>query len=82
MRAIPVFIGVHIHRHGTHISVHATMDKAIKAKAKTARDWWEERIDQTSPEEHDHLSDSEVIQAYFDGNEDESYEIEETTLDI
>jgi hypothetical protein len=82
MKTVQVFIGIYSHRHGVDVSADTTMRAALKRQANVARGWWEERADQSAPDDYSDLSDEEVIEAYFDGNEIEFYDIEQTTLDI
>lgn len=73
-----VFVTRYEHKHGSDLTVFATQDLAIKAQAGIARDWWNEREDQSTPDDHSTLSDEEVIEAYFTAdNEEEFFTIEE-----
>lgn len=80
LMASHVFVGVYEHRHGTTVSVHASREDAIAAKAQTAREWWHERVDRSAPDDPTGLSTEEVIRAYFDDHKSESYGIYDASL--
>lgn len=82
MAKVSIFVGVHTHRHGTDVYTDTTMEGATATQAKIAREWWEERADTETPEDHSALSDEEVIGAYFDENSDEFYEIVRRNVEI
>lgn len=72
-----VFVGAYEHKHGTDVSAYRTREAAYRAKAAIAREYWGDRADETAPDDHEGLSDDEVISAYFDGNEAEFFGIEQ-----
>jgi hypothetical protein len=68
------------HRHGEDISVYQTDKGALDALAAYCAEWWDNECsrngeDRTRPDDDDDL----IIQ-YFDGTDDESYEIRCLTL--
>jgi hypothetical protein len=67
------------HRHGEDISVHQTDKGANAALAAYCAEYWDE-CDQNG-EDHDKPDDiDDLITQYFDGTDNESYEIRCLTL--
>jgi predicted RNA-binding Zn-ribbon protein involved in translation (DUF1610 family) len=56
--------------------------KAEAELAKIVREQWEDRADRTASDDPAELPDEAVIDAYFDGNENESYAIEEILVEF
>jgi len=77
-----VFVVVYEHRHGMDVSAHASHGQAYAAVADIARTWWHERADRSAAAEFSSLSDEEVVDAYFTGNEGEFYTIEPAKVDF
>jgi len=71
-----VHVLVYEHRHGMDLSAHASHEAAFAALAEIAREWWQERADREAPADCSTLSDEEVVEAYFEGHENEFYTLE------
>jgi hypothetical protein len=77
-----VFVVIYEHRHGMDVSAHASHGQAYAAVAEIARTWWNERADRSAAGDCSALSDEEVVDAYFTGNQGEFYAIEEAKVDF
>ena len=73
MVEIPVVVGVYDHKHGTDVSVHASDDDATAAFVHIALEYWKDRADNSAPEDprSESWTDQQILDAYFDGNEEE-----------
>jgi hypothetical protein len=56
--------------------------KAKAALAEIVRSQWKDRAAQDVSDDPDDLSDDEVIRLYFDGHDEEFYDIEEIEVDF
>jgi len=78
-----VFVVIYEHRHGMDVSAHASHAEAYAAVAGIARTWWkDDRADRSAVEDCSVLSDEEVVEAYFEGNEREFYTLSESKVDF
>ena len=75
-----VHVSVVMHRHGENIYVNRTAAGAVAALAVYARENWHE-LEGQGAEPPEALSDDQIVQAYFDENEDESYSTELMPVD-
>lgn len=66
------------HRHGDDFTVHTTYESARGWIVDYAREWWREMDHEAYglPESCDGLSDDEVVEHYFEHNDDESWNLD------
>jgi len=75
-----VFVVVIEHKHDTDILVFDVYEKARAHVAAYAREWWDDRADLSARADHREFSNEEVIDSYFDENEQEFYQIRECEI--
>lgn len=64
------------HRHGVNKYVHKTEAGAYAELAEFAAQWWSER----HPDRPIPVKESDIVSTYFDGHDDEYFEIESMTV--
>lgn len=77
-----VAILIYEHRHGREVSAYAGYDKAWAELAEIVREQWKDRADRSAPDDPSGLTDDEAIGAYFEGHDEEFYDIEEIEVDF
>lgn len=82
MARITVFVGVYNHKHGTDVEVHPTWKDASDASLDIAKEYWEDRADRSAPDDFSQLSRDEILDAYWDDNMYESFEIFKRSMDV
>ncbi|TAL40897.1 MAG: hypothetical protein EPN91_12055 [Salinibacterium sp.] len=67
------------HRHGVNMYASADRDALLADLAAYCVEWWAERADE-SVIDHAGLTSQGILDAYFDGHDDESYSTSTATL--
>ena len=76
-----IFVVVYEYGDGPEVTAFASLEKANKHVADIAREWWDERADESASDDHSGLSDDAAIGAYFDGHESRFYSIQECVVE-
>ena len=77
-----VAILIYEHQHGRDVSAYGSYAGAKAALAEIARSQWKDRAATDVLDDPDGLSDDEVIRLYFDGHDEEFYDIEQIDVDF
>ena len=74
-----IWAAVISHKHGYNLYTARTYETILATVAQYAKDWWDDRGDE-DVESYEGLSDQEIIEAYFDNQYEDSYEIDQAIL--
>jgi hypothetical protein len=66
----------------TVISGYAEWPEAWAAVVRIARENWHNRADRTAPADPSGLSEAALVEAYFEGHENESYQMEQLEIEF
>lgn len=77
-----VSILVYEHRHGRDVSACGSYREAEAELFEIVRDQWKDRADKAAPDDPSGLTCDEAICVYFDGRDEEFYDIEEIEVEF